>query len=52
MIEVLDAYYQRDGNPLWRRLIRRMVNRMDALAVRKDDYAYFPAYLYEPVREI
>ena len=25
-----------------------MVRRMDELAIRKDDYAYFPAYLYEP----
>jgi hypothetical protein len=48
IVEVLDIYHQRDGNPLWIEMIRKIVDRVDALAVKKDDYAYFPAYLYEP----
>ncbi len=48
MIKVLDIYYQRDGNPLWKEMMRKMVARFDELAIKKGDYAYFPAYLFEP----
>ncbi len=48
IIKVLDIYYQRDGNPLWKEMMRQMVARADQLAIRKGDYAYFPAYLFEP----
>ena len=48
IIKVLDIYYLRDGNPLWKAMMRQMVTRMDELAIKKGDYAYFPAYLFEP----
>ncbi len=48
MIKVLDIYYQRDGNPLWKEMMWKMVARFDELAIKKGDYAYFPAYLFEP----
>ena len=48
IINVLDIYYQRDGNPLWKALMKHIIARMDELAIRKGGYAYFPAYLFEP----
>jgi len=48
IIKVLAIYYLRDGNPLWKQMMETMVGRMEQLAVKKGDYAYFPAYLYEP----
>ena len=48
IIKVLAIYFLCDGNPMWKRMMRKMVARIDQLAVKKDDYAYFPAYLFEP----
>jgi hypothetical protein len=48
IIKVLAIYYLRDGNPVWKQMIEKMIERFDQLAVKKDDYAFFPAYLYEP----
>ena len=48
IMKVLDIYHQRDGNPLWKEMMQRMVARADELAIKKGDYAYFPAYLFEP----
>jgi len=48
IMKVIAIYYLRDGNPLWKTMMGRMVARFDELAIKKGDYAYFPAYLYEP----
>lgn len=48
IVNVLDIYYQRDGNPMWKQMIEKIVDRFDQLAIKKGDYAYFPAYLYVP----
>jgi len=48
IMNVIDIYYLRDGNPLWKKIMKQMVARMDELAIKQGDYAYFPAYLYEP----
>jgi hypothetical protein len=48
ILKVLAIYYLRDGNPMWKRMMETMVERMDQLAIKKGDYAYFPAYMYEP----
>lgn len=48
IMKVLTIYHLRDGNPLWLDLQRPMVDRMAELAVTRDDYAFFPAYIYEP----
>ena len=46
--KVLAINSMRDGNPLWQQMMKQMIARSDELVVRKGDYAYFPAYLFEP----
>jgi len=46
--KVLAIYAMRDGNPLWKAMMKQMVARSDELAIKQGDYAYFPAYLFEP----
>lgn len=48
VINVMLIYYMRDGNPIWKKGIEKMVDRLLELAVHKDDYCYFPAYYFEP----
>ena len=45
---VMAIYAMRDDNPRWKEMMQRMVARSDELAIKQGDYAYFPAYLYEP----
>jgi hypothetical protein len=35
-------YYTRDGNPVWKEACHRMVARLTQLAMRNQDYCYFP----------
>jgi len=44
----MTAYYRRDKNPIWKQAGEQMVNRLAALAVKKDDYCYFPNGSVEP----
>lgn len=39
-LSTLAAYYSRDKNPIWGEAGKRMVNRLSAVAIQKDDYAY------------
>ncbi len=48
IIKILAIYYLRDGNPMWLDMMDKMVNRFDEFAVKKDNYAYFGAFVYEP----
>jgi len=48
MLGTLLVYWLRDGNPVWLRAIQRMVDRLIELAVYRDDFAYYPALVYEP----
>jgi len=48
MLGTLLIYWLRDHNPLWLDAMRKMVDRLAELAIYKDDYAYYPAFVYEP----
>ena len=38
----------RDGNPIWKETIERMIDRLLEVAIHKDDYCYFPPLFLEP----
>ena len=42
----LCMWYQQDGNPLWKELIEKKIQRLRELAVWKDDYCYFSRRFY------
>lgn len=44
----MTAYYQIDGNPVWKSIIEKMITRTSELVVDKGDYAYFPFILIGP----
>jgi len=48
MLGVMSIYYLRDGNPVWRNALERMVDRLSELAICRDDYCYFPLLAYAP----
>ncbi len=48
MLNVMLIYYLRDGNPVWKQTIERMIDRLLELAIHEDDYCYFPSLYYEP----
>ena len=39
-IGLLTVYYLRDGNPMWKQTIERMIRRLSELAIERDDYAF------------
>jgi hypothetical protein len=43
MIGTMTVYYLRDRNPVWKQAIEKMIDRLAACAIEKDDYAYLPA---------
>jgi hypothetical protein len=48
IISTMTVYYLRDGNPMWKDAIEKMIRRLTAVAVVQDDYAYMPAGSVEP----
>jgi len=57
MLSTMLVYYLRDGNPMWKEAIERMVDRFLELAVHKEGtgtapqekaYCYFPTMHFEP----
>jgi hypothetical protein len=44
----MGVYHVRDGNPMWKEAMQRMVDRAAALAVDQGDYAYYPGGSFEP----
>ncbi|RKZ71850.1 MAG: hypothetical protein DRQ57_18130 [Gammaproteobacteria bacterium] len=48
IIGTMTIYYSLDNNPRWKELIERMVDRLNEVAIHKDDYAYFPNGYFEP----
>ena len=48
IISTMTVYYLRDGNPMWKDAIEKMIQRLAAVAVVQDDYAYMPAGSVEP----
>jgi hypothetical protein len=47
-IGTMTLYYLRDGNPVWKATIEKMVRRLAAVAIQRDDYSYFAAGSFEP----
>ena len=48
IISTMTVYYLRDGNPMWKETIEKMIQRLAAVAVARDDYAYMPGGSVEP----
>jgi hypothetical protein len=48
MISAMTIYYLRDGNPMWKLAIERMIQRLSSFAVAQEDYAWMPAGSVEP----
>jgi hypothetical protein len=48
IISTMTVYYLRDGNPIWKDAIEKMIQRLAAMAVVQDDYAYMPGGTVEP----
>ena len=48
MLGTMTVYYLRDKNPIWKKINEQMIDRLIELAIHKDDYSYFPSYLFEP----
>jgi len=48
MISTMTVYYLRDGNPMWRAAIEKMIDRLSSFAVSQGDYAWMPAGGVEP----
>ena len=48
VINAMTVYYLRDGNPIWKDAIEKLIQRLTAIAVVKDDYAYMPSGSVEP----
>ena len=51
-IGTMTVYYLRDGDPMWKTTIEKMVQRLAAVAIHRDDYCYFPAGSFEPNAKI
>jgi len=48
IISTMTVYYLRDGNPMWKEAIEKMIRRLAAVAIVQDDYAYMPAGSVQP----
>ena len=48
MLGTLLVFWLRDRRPVWLEAIQKMVDRMAEQAVEREDYAYYPALVYEP----
>lgn len=48
MISAMTVYYLRDGNPMWKTSIEKMIQRLSQFAVAQEDYAYLPGGSIQP----
>jgi hypothetical protein len=48
IIGTMTVYYLRDGNPMWKDAIEKMIRRLASTAVLQGDYAYLPSGSIEP----
>ena len=48
LIGTMTIYYLRDGNPMWKDAVEKMIRRLTTFAVFQDDYAYMPSGSIEP----
>ena len=47
-MSAMTVYYLRDGNQLWRELLKRMVDRLAELTIDEGTYCYFPRGSFVP----
>jgi hypothetical protein len=48
VIPPMTLYYMRDQNPMWKAAIEKMIERLNELAIRRDDYAFWPSGVLTP----
>lgn len=48
LISAMTVYYLRDGNPVWKGIIEKMVPRLAEIAVDRGDYCFYPTGFYAP----
>jgi len=48
IIGTMTIYYLRDGNPLWKSTINKMIERLAALVIHRGDYCYFAPGSFVP----
>jgi len=48
VMPAMTLYYMRDKNPMWKASIDKMVSRLNELAIKRDNYAYYPDGVLEP----
>jgi hypothetical protein len=48
IISTMTVYYLRDGNPMWKNAIEKMIGRLAAVTMVEGDYAYMPGGSVEP----
>jgi hypothetical protein len=48
ILGALAVHYLHEGNPIWEQAMKRMIDRLLALAIHKEDYCYLPSLSYEP----
>jgi hypothetical protein len=48
ILSTMTVYYLRDGNPMWKDAIEKMIQRLTAIAVFQEDYAFMPPGSVEP----
>ena len=52
IIGTMTLYQQRDGDPMWKPVIEKMVQRLSAVAINREDFCYFAAGSWEPNAKI
>jgi hypothetical protein len=48
VIPPMTLYYMRDQNPMWKAAIETMIQRLSQLAIKREDYAFYPDGVLEP----
>lgn len=52
ILGTMTLYYIRDQNPMWRATAEKMVGRLSALAIRREDYVYFASGSFAPYAKV
>lgn len=51
-IGTMTLYHARDGNPIWKAAIEKMIGRLSELSIDRGDFCYFAAGSFEPNAKI
>jgi len=52
IIGTMAIYYLRDKNPMWKATVEKMIQRLSALAIHREDYGYFAPGSVEPFAKV